>query len=726
MLQNFDRRNESVAFSSACKQILFFLNAKANGMTTFLLHELKNIRYIFVNRNSNDDIIIDTADRASLEYKDDRIEMYDIIINFEKLSNFSTNLLYFVPTLGTFLRNAYRDLFDQMIKKNNEAKYSFENFLDDYFIHFGNDLICLVLEHVETYSLTYLNKLKAIAQKYPNIKLIFTCDSPAIKAEILTIFSDFDQINFSKPSYEDACTIFEGLHLNNQIYNRKMYNSADNILDFLDKYYSEAKRIESSNLNNLIESILSQFDCYFNKYIVDQLCHYLIVNNRIESVSEFEGIISQLLNDRIISERGDYYSYNLKTRDKALNIMFDSFLLYLLNNYQELNIDALYFVFCYKPSFLTPDMIIYVVQKLYSPMRIKAVINYIKENIELTFVQYKLLYTHLFNLKLFHMIPEFNMKCDRELARNICLLNTITKEKQHLPTSCRIYQKNIKRYIIENIDYACLNAVLLLDFAINHKRKLINEFTNKNGAFYEKKFSKSTYYYILQSVVAYYLHDTVVALDYYNCAIKKSSGVEQLLMLNNKLAFLIMEYIKGNVSENIVTDAFKELESNEYFNGSAFSFINHNVYLYKSVVYKKNMFPEIKDEVFNTTWELFKKLNYLTFEFVYSNIDVNQYYSIKNEIISSNRFPACNFFYYNLYIIAKSFNHDKYIKEAEHYLDHDANFKQLSLYNKYLNLKEKSGLFIYDNREQLVKHGLIFSRLFDLNYLFKTIADLTK
>lgn len=728
MIQSFDRINESIEFASSSNKVIAFVNAADNGMTTFLLQELKSAGYIFVTQNYKGDIIIDCADKKASNFQDDRSEMFNIILNFEEVTKYSTNLLYFVPTFGTFLRNTYRDIFELMIKKSNEIKYSLDNFLSDYFLQAGQSTVFLIAEHIEKYNVNFLRKLKNIADKFPAVRLILTCDTATVSAEVKFVFNLYDTINFCKPNYQNAVEIFRGLKLDENAYDEIMYAESDNILSFIRKYNEKKKELNLSDpVDTAIMNILSYFDCYFNEQFLFKIIAYLKSCKQFAEEINCSEVKERLLSNRIISEQGDLYKFNLDYNPKYDTLLFNGFVLFLLGNYQEINCDVLYFILTKKPERMTSDILLHLALNYTSETALKEIVYSLETKGDLSLEKYCLLYAHLFNLKLFNLIPKYKGKYDKSEQNIINLLDTIAREKQHLKTSAEIYKKNIKKYVKTHNDFACLNEILFLDYAINHKRKYIKFITQKKSPYHITNFAQSKYYYLLISIAAFYLPDKNQAAKFYDVSISQATNQEKTLLINNKLAFQIMEFINENISLESLNDTFAQLSETDSFSGINYSFINHNIFLYESLTQQKNKFPVPDDLPQSTkTWELFKKLNYYTCKFVFEDLNIQDYIAVQHEVLASNRFPSHNFYYYNLFIIAKAVEDKKQIKIASKYLDHNKNFKSLDLYKKYKLIKNKPCKFFRENKQSLVKFGLIFSRLFDLDYLLKSIAEIAK
>lgn len=727
MIINFDRESESIKFFESSKKIIVFIQAANNGMTTFLLNKLKDVGYIFVTQNYKDEIIIDSADKKASEFKDNREEMFDSLIKFDELAMCSTNLFYFVPEVGTFLRNTCRDVVETIKKRDERAKYSFENFLEDYFSYKTHKPLFIIAEHIEKFNVNFLTKLKNIVSKFSEVRLILTCDGSAMRAEQAYIFDEYDVINFCKPSFENAIKIFHGLNLNETAYNKKMYDDSHDILDFLNKYNNKLQELEIEDLTNImVKKILSYFDCFFNEYFFTRLIEYLKDNTYIDNNVDPKDILKKLIEERIISDNGLLYKYNLEYKKDAQNILFIAFCAFVLEKYKKVNCDVLYYIFKQQNNLLTSEMLVHLALNYTSETILTGIIKSLQEKKLDSIDQYYALYSHLFNLKLFALIPDYFGAMNKNEKKPLLLLKTIAKEKQHLKTSPSIYKRYIKENLKTNIDLACLNEILFLDYSINHKRKYLKLITQKCCQYNIRNFEKSKYYYILQNIVAYYIADSNVSIEFYNESISKASKSEKPLFINNKFAFQINEYRNKRIDQSELESTYLELLNECSPKSIYYSFIDHNIYLYNSLTQQKNAFPKLKEIDNSKTWELFKKLNYYTCKFVFDEVDINEFASIKEDVSFSNRFPSYNFYYYNLFVIAKAFEDKEYIKTATKYLDYNQNFKSLELYRKYKTIKNKNSDYFRKNKAELVKHGLIFSRLFDLDYLLKSLAEITK
>lgn len=323
---------------------------------------------------------------------------------------------------------------------------------------------------------------------------------------------------------------------------------------------------------------------------------------------------------------------------------------------------------------------------------------------------------------MFFLIPTYSSK-----DKTTQLLNVIAAEKSHKHTSPRIYICNIKNKK-NHIDFTCLNEIIYLDYCINHKKRNIKLFLNEKSIFYYDKYAQSKYYKTLLSIIAYYLPTFDLAINAYNEALINSNGIERINILNNKFAFLLKHFLTDEKrNKNILSElenTVRLLLENEIVDISKDKFLNANYFLYLSTITSENKFVICDSDLSdNSTWSLYKRLNSMIFNFKQEqNFNIKEYLSLEEQILKSNRMPIMNLYYFNLFLMSKIFRSKELEKKALRVLSR-SDFKYSNIYEYFLKIKNLRNTSTAKN---YVKFGYIFSRVFDINYLFEELTLLSK
>lgn len=712
----YDRSSETHKFESTDKKIICFLNSAGNGITTFLYNKLQNQQYIFIKENFEHEIIFDFGDEKSNKAHDSIKELLDITIDELEGAKLWCNLFYFFPQQGTFLRNTSIDLINKKLMKANHAKKSFYDFIAEYNTKFNKDnqLIYIICENADFVSKQALVKLRKLLI-FDNVKLIFCYDSPCIKPEFSAVFEgEICSIDFSKPSFHNAQIIFRGLNWNVPVCMKDDYEKSSSFKEFERKYVEQSKNTES-NINDLynIINLLQCLPCSISSHLLYLIRMYLTCTASLNDERSFERIINTLVEKQHIIEKNGLYTINFAKHQS--NNTLKGFIQYALNYYDKINIDALFYFYDINKDAFTRKQLLHMCLSTSQKSRIALVLGALDNLSQEDFIK---AYIHLYNLKLFELLPIYKGN-----DKAFVLLNTIRAEKQHKKTSPKIYISNINESLRSNIDFACLNAIMYLDYCINHKRDKLSLFLKNSTNFYYVNYAKSKYYYILLSIIAKFIDDSEQAVSIYDEAIRQSKGMESIYITYNKFAYLLKIVLEGNdEKKELLEEIFQQLLNNTVIDVKKDEFLSANIMLYNSLRSNKDCFEH--DEVdMNMTWNLFKQINENVF--IFANNDCNQlfeYLKCEQIVMSSKRIPTLLLFYYNLYVMGKYYGEKRLMRKAARKLQYYG-IRKTDLYEKYLQAQKSSKII---NKAMHVKYGYIFTRTFDMNYLFDEIAHINK
>lgn len=742
MQECYDRANERKEFTISNKDVLIFLNSQGNGMSTFLYNILSNKQYIFIRENYKNDIVFDMGDKDTSNLEKAHRDFLDISIDALQQSKIALNLFYFTE-LGTFFRNLSVEIANYAIRKLNNRKYSFENFLDNYISYCENNgkgaqFIYIIIDHADNCSGMFYNKVRSLLSR-DNIKIIICLNSPTVKAEISSMFNDYDKIDFSKPSFENAKIIFDNLNFDSSVYDLSMYNNSRNIFDFIAKYQEQIKAI-SKNIDpteELLDDILSQIKCRFSKKDFQMTCRYLVCNSYVDKNINSEEIFNQYLKNKKIINSGTLYSC-LSNHERTCNIAFNEIFLglasYLLNSYSDLSYNFLFYLFhhCKEKISFECKILIYLLKQSDSITEITELIGNMLNNRSLTYAEYLNIIDVLFEKKLYNLLFVYPNSKKYDVHAFDQLLQLIIYDKKHMAVNTKSYKKALIKCLklYQNIDIQCLLVILYLDFCINHDKKQIKKFISPKNKLFYNFYSNSKYYYILESIVAYYLNDENMSLDLYNeSMIGKEIGVKTYL-LNNKIVFLLRCFINEDrfnleLKESILDMYDLDCDVNDD------KFLNTNILLYKSISSHVNQYSlhEFYDENNKSyrqnlpTWDIYKILNAHILDFMYSsNFKFENYKDLERIVLKSNRAPTKNIYYYNYFVMASFYDNKIEKKKAMRFLDHNKDFYYSNIKDMYNSIKVKDVKYFQMHKKKLVRFGYIFSRIIELNYLFKEIA----
>lgn len=732
----FDRFNERKYFENTEKKVIFFVNSQGNGMSTFLYNILENKQYIFLRENTNSDIVFDFGNKQINEYEKTRLSFIDMEVeNLQNLKSF-LNLFYLVNTGGSFLRNVGIDLTDKVIKECNKNKYFFESFLNDYLLENKNKLdvndIYLIVEHADFSTKSFLYKLKGISQNY-NIKLVFCLHSPIIRAEFKNIFDDYLEIDFSKPTFENAKIIFDNLNMEKGFYSKKMYLSSNNLFEFISKYQLNKKNntIVLDPLEYTLISFLSKIPCTYSKYEFDILCDYLESNALTNQKINREYYFDLFIQKGIISNHSHLYVTTQSFKSNVeLDDHFNSFTSFALSKYKNLLYDFLYFMYQVNKKninkTITDEIILHLIEKSENNTIILELIGYFKRTSN-NYFNYLKLCKILFKNNLYEFLYEYDKLIPLENVEFQNLLNLMISDKKHMGFNEKSFKTQINECLnkYNKIDLQCLIVIIYLDYCINHNKKEMKRFFDERNIFYFQNYINSKYFYILESIIAYYSKETE-AIDMYEHSIKIASN-EKIYIYNNQFAFYLSKYANtGNyidktkkLYQNLI-DNYKWIKDNQFF--------NTNILLFESLINNQNLykFRTENDEKLET-WDLYKLLNGAILDFSFSdNFYIKNYLYLEKKVKDSNRAPAKNIFYYNLYIIARCINDKGLLQVSKKYLKNNVDFKKSNIYSSYKKLESLNDKDIKYNKIKYVRFGYIFSRLSKIHYLFDEIALFNK
>ncbi len=710
----YDRSRETQEFENCQSRVIVFTCSEGNGMTTFLLNKLQNSQYIFIRENAKGNILFDLGDSESSKNKDTYNDFLDY--NIEALENlkWACNLLYF-HKIGTFLRNMTTDSINIKLKKLNNAQQSFDDFLDYYINTISKEPINLIIDKADNVTTVFLSKVKKFLH-YDNVRLIFCYASPLIKAEFKEIFDNYFEIIFCKPTFENARIIFDNLQYNCKYYTQEMYESAKSFKEFR-RIYLQKSIIDNESVDyrqRLICDFLSYFECPINNFLMNQVKRYFINNAKINNDSDFEDLLTAMVSSGVISKDNNLYFPNFIKKD--LDDTFKAFIKFSLNEYQKINIDALYYMYTVYSDAFTSDQLKYLLFNTTSKTELEAILKHIQLTTEKDYLS---VYNYIYNLKIYSILPEYpEMK-----NRYFNILKILKSEKMHLKTSPNIYIRNIKQFNTTNINFACLNVILYFDYCINHCRNKISQFVNKKTIFNFENYFRSDFYYILESIVAFYIDDFTTAKAMYKHAISNAQDGEKIYLRSNLFAFLLKNYINktNSVTKGELDNLYNEMLCTGKSEILSNNFLNANLQLYKSIINNKSEFV-VNHIDYNDTWNLFKLINSEIIQFAYSpNYDISNYLKLESHVLLCNRIPTKNLFYYNLYIMGLVTDNRIYQQKALQYMN-SKEFKHSKIYEFYQTVKTD---ILIRKKCDVVKYGYIFSRVFDLNYLLNEIALLT-
>ena len=744
MMNCYDRAHEKSAFIKSEKNVIIFTNSYRNGMTTFMYNILTNEQYIFIRENYEAKIVFDYADRSTRRKEEFRRNFLDFQIESIENTKFVFNLFYLLPNLGTFFRNVGIDLSNKAINGYSNLKYSFESFLKDYVNSCKNenhnDLIYLIVDHADNCSISFLNKIKNLIN-LGNIKIVICCESPLVKAEYKCIFDDFDLIDFSKPKYNDAIVIFNSMNMDCSLYTKDMYDKSNNLVDFFAKYQNE-KRLTVSDIepiDNCILSYLKYFSCYFSKKEFELLCIYLERNACVNMNIDADYYFDKFLQSGIIIRHGKYF-VSLAVTDNAGDVSKEylAFCTFALNYYSCLTYDFLYHVFkIYAINNFEMSEEIYKVLLNNSTNidETKEIINSYRTK-NFSFREYLEIIRILFDKRLYDLLFDYPANKIDSLSEFNKFLYLVIKDKKHMKINNSVYYRKamlcFKKY--NDINIRCLIAILNIDYYINHDKKRINVFLQQSHPFFYKNFEQSKYFYILTSIIAYYIEDNNSALYLYDYSIEHANELEKYYFLSNKFAFTLSKTIKQSSSISACDSIYNELTCNGTNWILEDSFFNTNILLFKSMKYYENYYNlyNIENKLYNDdivflhTWDLFKLLNSLLLDFKFNDdFNMSNYIKLENLINKTNREPSKNIYFYNLYLIALSFGEKKLASKAKHYLKTKRDFKYSNIYKEFLNVQELKNSKTFNPKDH-VRFGYIFSRLTEIGYLLDEIADFIK
>lgn len=735
MVGCFDRSAEKKAFINSDKNVIFFVNAHGNGMSTFLYNVLNNKQYIFLRENDENKIVLDFGDRDIRKFEKTRRSFLDFEEKFFNEAKSFMNLFYLVPSIGSFLRNVGIDINDRQIKKLNKDKYSFEAFLSEYIstnINRANvQDIYLIIDHADNCTYSFLYKLLALLKKW-DLKLIFCLEAPAIKAEFQKVFSQYLEIDFSKPIYEDALIIFENLNMDATCYSKEIYENCNNIYEFISIYQSNKRNLLFSQDNNetIILQYLIQMPCAFGKKDFDILCQYLTSNACTNQSIDPSSYIDLFIQNGIITEYGSLFRVTeVYGKQIDLSEIFIAFLGYALSFYKDLSYEFLFFIFKtlseYKTKFITEKIIVRLLDESILKSEIQNILQFCQKN-RLEYSLYLQICQILFRKQLYESLYIFEGEIPRKLRLFNKLLNQIIMDKKHFKINTFEYQSLIKRCMLyyNSCDLKCIIGIIYLDFCINHNKKKVADFLYKKSIYYYRNFENSKYYYKLESIIAFYIEDEDMAINLYYDSIGNATGITRLYLTNNQFAFYLARF--ANKNQYIVeTEAtYLELVNDDYKWVIDNPFLNTNLMLFESIKNNCNRFNinTIKNETL-MTWDLYKIINSSIVDFVYDkNFEIDNYIGLEKMILETHRAPAQNLYYYNLYVMAVCLNNKKAAKHAKHYLDHNNNFKHSNISNTYRELRKTNPDINRTNARRHVRFGYIFSRLVDMDPLFEEIA----
>lgn len=717
----YDRASEREKFEHCDKDIIFFSNAKGNGMTIFLKTVLQNKQYIFIRENCKGDIVFDLGDATTTGYEAVRKSFLDIEI--EKLEKAETFLnLFYLIDMGTFFRNVGVDMANKRIKSLKYIKYTFENFLSDYMLlNIEDQTVHIIVDHANNNSKAFIEKVKNLLG-FGKIKLIFTFDE-IVKAEFSDVFTEYEELDFSKPNYDKALIIFDNLKMDKNFYDREMYNGSSNLFGFMAAYQTRVREADNPvDASSVIIRYLNQIPCLYNKAVFNLLCRYLLENACVDVVNAADEFFEQLLGKCAIVEKDGFYC---TTESYKKNIQADDFFIafayYALNFFNQLPHDFLFYLYKIL-SKLNPllggDAIAYLLSESNTESEIKDIVAY-SEN--LGYYAYLKICRELFKRRHKDFLYHYKGEIDKNKRPFNELLKLIIDDRRRLPISPAEFRKKLVLCFNKygNTDIRCLLAIIYLDFCINHDKKQVKKFTNEKAVFYYENFSQSKYYCILESIIAFYVPNSTIALTLYNCAIASVNGYEQINILNNKFAYVLSKHINTGLFEQETEQIYTELTSapNSWLLKN--NFFNTNLILYQSIKANKNKYKT--DKIFlecAETCDFYKLLNGKILDFVFSDaFDIKDYLNLEKAVTSTNRAPTKNIYYYNLFVMACYTKNKFLIKKARKFLETDKDFVCSNIYTAYKKINPNS----LCDRRSAVRFGYIFSRLNETYYIFDEV-----
>ena len=725
----FDRANETQQFLNTSKRVIALVDCKGNGTTVFLKNKLENKPYIFVTENYNHEIIMTSAD-SKIESSKDNVEQFtESCINELEQIKFLSNFLCIDTCFNSFFKDIINDSITN-IKRNLKSLNNFINFFEFYckyydFKKYG--YIYTIIDKANSLTPMFIRNIFKLIYPNDKVKIVFTFTTPYIPSEYNEQFRDCEVINFCKPTYENAKIIFKNLELNNEYISKQMYEQCVNFEEFQKKYNEISKERENNSFDviTLYIEMLKEFNCRINKYLLQCFHEYIYNNGFINEEINFDVIFNKLHKNTIISlsEGIENIKINLIMSKIQIKIDFISFIHYLLSkeNYDLLNYDTMYYIYSKIDINLPSNFILKLFIRSTNKQHIQNILKDKKIFINNS-SDYFIVYSKLYNMKLFNLIQKISNKMKRE---KICykITDVLLKEKKHQKTFDYIYKKYIKENTIDNIDLSCLMAIIYFDYCTNHKRKNLKSFFDINSIYYYKKFIKSKYYYILENIVSFNITNLDDAIKSFDHSISICSNIDKdniAYFLNNKFVYLLKEYCYGNIEFNnsILNELYNKI--NDINNDEILSlFVQNNLGLYLSLKTQKNMFAKNNNNL-EDTWILFNEINSLIFNFQCNNsFSIDDYIKLEQKVLKSNRIPTKILYYYNLYVISKKYKIPFASKiKMRLLLLNSNNYKNTDVYNKFIIAKKENKL---EELQKLVKYGFITSRVFNIDYLLNEI-----
>lgn len=703
----YDRVHETSQFISSNKQCYAFINSEGNGITTFLLNKLYQKHYLFIKEYNNDAIIcnnddttgffIDTRDENARQNKKNLIE-----------ANCYLSFIKEIP-LGCCLADSIETKINQQIELCEENRISVLKLIYDYLSLPHKDTFYIIIDKADDVTAPFLRKLIRLVE-HPNVKIIFTFTAPAIPAHYQEILSSdlCEIINFSKPIYKNATMIFRNLNYDENYYDETMYEESSCIKDFIKKYATAYMNNSKTNEDVYILYFMGQFNCGINLNTIKLIWQYCVNNALMNNSDDFDNIVNAFKNNNLLYEQNNLYHVNiLKSEINPIpNEILIGCVTFLLNNYHSINLDMKLSLYNSYHENFNEDMVTDLICQLYdidNLIKICKSLHAINE-----YDNFRKIYAHLYNQRIFIDLPKLNDIKNNEEYR---VLKLLWAEKQHKKTSYHKIVKLVKENLNKDIDKATLYAIILLDYCINHKKRIVQSFFDKNFFAYEQKFSKSKHYYLLQNILAFYCETVEKAIQYYNASIEKDNkNIEYLY--NNKFAYLLKNYIIDKQYNPELDEISNTLIQN--YNALNNNFLTANLELYNSLKKEQNCF-NLNFTNNLMTWDIFRHINSILVNY-YNNgeFDLNAYKKLEQDVTISNRVSTYLLYYYNLFLFA-TLTEDYGLKRYSQLKLKKYRINQSNLYKKYSELiMEKPENILL---KKYISFGYIFYRTFDISNL---------
>lgn len=746
MNECYDRSNERRDFDDCESNVIFFTSANGNGMTTFLYNVLNSKQYIFIKESMDGEIIFDKLDRSSFNFEKTRRSFLNLQREELEDTKAFMSLLYLIPNLGSFFYSAGVNSVNYQIKKINSIEYSFTEFLKTYISiqkkeTLNNEPIYLVVDHANRYSYSFICKLRE-QLNIENIKLVICLDEAIVKAEYKEILQgiDYKIIDFSKPKYTNALVIFQKSGMDQQYYNEKMYESSRNLIDFFGKYQVTLKKSQSDTNTTaiLVYQYVHNLPCIYCKEVIYALCEYLVKNSYVNHSIDAHKIIDSFIKDRVISPQGMYFKTISPVSDSDIAPMAIGFASYVLCTYKNFNYDFLYYIFTqYKDcAFIDHSFLQYLLDNSSSPIEINEVINIFKKR-KIDYPMYLTICKSIVDKMFYDCLFEYDGEIQDEWLLFDKLLRYIIRDRKHMLIDIRkfirIIAKCMNRY--DDPDVKCMFAIVYFDYCVNHARKYIKRFFKPHDLYYYRNFSASKIYYVLESIIAYYESDSHVALQMYDDAIKNADETEKIYFLNNKFAYVLSRYINYDNFANETEMVIKQYDLKNNCCIVNNEFLNTNIVLYESIkkqcsVYNTSVYWDKTNLSYQhnlKTWNLYKIINHHILRFAFDKkFTIGEFSELEGLILETNRAPAKNIYYYNLFLMALCFDNKMYLIKAKSFLDKNRDFRCSNLYDIYNIACHQHQSAIIENKRRYIRFGYIFSRMTSLTYLFDAMAVFIK